>query len=97
MCVLRMRAGRESYGLVAGGELDVKPCNHGVDVVVTLAFDFERAIEGQVCGGDGVEIELEDGARVADDSFELDGVDERFCKSDVLDGLKVEAVDVVPN
>ena len=38
-----------------------------------------------------------DHARVGDDGFEVDGVDERFSEGDVLDAGVVKAVYVVPN
>lgn len=95
--VLGVRAGGEADGLVAGGELDVEPRDHGVDVVGAAHGEGEGELEGKVGDGAGVEVEVEDRGGVGDDGLELDGVDERLSESGVLQRAVVEAPDVVPD
>ena len=95
--VLGVRASGEADGLVAGGELDVEPRDHGVDVVGAAHGEGEGKLEGEVLNGAGVEVEGDDGRGVGDDGLELDGVDERLGESGVLERGVVEAPDVVPD
>lgn len=95
--VLGVGTGGEADGLVAGGELDVEPCDHGVDVVGAADGEGEGQLEGQVGDSAGVEVEGEDGGRVGDDRLELDGVDQRLGEGGVLERAVVEAPDVVPD
>lgn len=95
--VLGVRAGGEADGLVAGGELDVEPCDHGVDVVGAAHREVEGKLEGKVGNGAGVKVDGDDGRRVGDDGLELDGVDERLSEGAVLERAVVEAPDIVPD
>lgn len=92
-----MRASGKADGLVACGEVNVEPSNQGVDKVVALGRKREGSLESEVRGLDGVKIEGDDRARVADNSLELDGIDERLCKGNVLHGAVVKSPHVVPN
>ena len=78
MRVLRVRTGGELDRDVAGGEIDVEPCDQGVDVIASLYFKGERDFEGQVVDGDGVEVEGYDADGVGDAGFHFDDVDEGF-------------------
>lgn len=57
MCVFCVWAGRETDGLVAGGEVDVKPCNKCVDKVIASAVENEGGGEGEICSRASVEVE----------------------------------------
>jgi hypothetical protein len=92
-----VRAGGEADGLVAGGELNVEPRNHGVDVVGTAHGEGEGELEGEVGDGARVEVKSDDRRGVSDNRLELDGVDERLGKGGVLERAVVEAPDVVPD
>ena len=59
--VLGVWAGREADRLVACGELNVEPCDDGVDKVAAADLEREGAVEGEVGDGAGVEVEGEDG------------------------------------
>lgn len=95
--VLSVRAGGEADRLVAGGELDVEPRDHGVDVVGAAYGEVEGELESEVGDGAGVQVDGDDGRRVGDDGLELDGVDERLGEGAVLERAVVEAPDVVPD
>lgn len=95
--VLGVGTGGELDGLVAGGELDVEPRDHGVDVVGAADWEGEGELEGEVCDGAGVEVDGDDRSRVGDDGLELDGVDEGLGEGGVLQRAVVEAPDVVPD
>jgi len=92
-----MRASGETDGLVASGKVNIKPSNQSVDKVVALGGKREGSLEGEVRGLDGVKIESYDRARVADNSLELDGIDEGFCKGNILHGTVVKSPHIVPN
>jgi hypothetical protein len=95
--VLGVGAGGEADGLVAGGELDVEPRDHGVDVVGAAHRKGEGKLEGEILNGAGVEVEGDDGRRVGDNSLELDSVDEGLGEGGVLERAVIEAPDVVPD
>jgi hypothetical protein len=97
VCVLGVGTGGELDGLVAGGELDVEPRDHGVDVVGAAHGEGEGELEGEVRDGAGVEVDGDDGGGVGDDGLELDGVDEGLGEGGVLQRAVVEAPDVVPD
>jgi hypothetical protein len=97
VCVFGVGTGGELDGLVAGGELDVKPRDHGVDVVGAAHGEGEGELEGEVCDGAGVEVDGDDRGGVGDDGLELDGVDEGLGEGGVLQRAVVEAPDVVPD
>lgn len=97
MRVLGVRARAEPYGLVAGGELDIEPGDEGVDEVVAAAREGEVGGEGQVFGGDFVEVDGQDGDGVGDYGFHLYRVDEGFGERGAFEGGEVEAPDVVPD
>lgn len=42
---------------MAGGEIDIEPCDEGVDEVVAAAVEDEGGGEGEVGGCAGVEVE----------------------------------------
>ena len=86
MCVFCVGAGRETDRLVAGGEVDIEPCNECVDEVITSAVKDEGRGKGKVCSRAGVEVEGQDGGRVSYNSFDFDGIDERFGECSVLEG-----------
>lgn len=95
--VLGVGTGGELDGLVAGGELDVEPRDHGVDVVGAAHGEGEGELEGEVCDGAGVQVDGDDRSGVGDNGLELDGVDEGLGESGVLQRAVVEAPDVVPD
>lgn len=97
MRVFRMWAGREAYGLVAGGEVDVEPGNERMDEVIPTAVKCERNGEGQVSGRARVEIESENGGRVGHNSLDLNRVNKGLREGSVLEGSVVKAIDVVPD
>lgn len=76
VCVLSMRTGRETDRLVAGSELDVEPCDYGVDEVVAASDKIEGAAEGEIGGCALVKVEGENARGVCYDGLDLDGVDE---------------------
>ena len=95
--VLGVRASGEADGLVAGGELDVEPRDHGVDVVGAAHREVEGKLEGEVLNGASVEIEGNDRRGVGDNGLQLDGVDEGLGEGGVLERGVVEAPNVVPD
>ena len=95
--VLGVRAGGEADGLVAGGELDVEPRDHGVDVVGAADREGEGKLQSEVLNSAGVEVEGEDGGGVSDDGFDIDCVDEGLGHGGVFEGSVVEAPDVIPD
>jgi hypothetical protein len=95
--VLGVRASGEADGLVAGGELDVEPRDHGVDVVGAAHGEGKGELECKVLNGAGVEVEGDDRRGVGDNGLELDGVDEGLGEGGVLERGVVEAPDVVPD
>jgi hypothetical protein len=97
VCVLGVGTGGELDGLVAGGELDVEPRDHGVDVVGAAHGEREGQLEGEVRDGAGVKVDGNDSGGVGDDGLELDGVDEGLGEGGVLQRAVVEAPDVVPD
>jgi len=84
MSVLGMRTGREADGFVAGSEVDIKPCDHGVDEVIALDMEKVFIRECEVFCLTGVEIEFEDLPRISDNGLEFDGIDERLSKGGVF-------------
>jgi hypothetical protein len=50
-------ASRETDGFVAGGEVDVKPCDERMKEIIAFAVEGERCREGQVGGRAGIEVE----------------------------------------
>jgi len=95
--VLGVGASGEADGLVAGGEFDVEPRDHGVDVVGAAHGEGEGKLEGEVLNGAGVEVEGNDRRGVGDNGLKLDGVDEGLGEGRVLERGVVEAPDVVPD
>jgi hypothetical protein len=95
--VLGVRASGELDGLVAGGELDVEPRDHGVDVVGAAHGEGEGKLESEVVDGAGVKIEGKNARGVGDNGLELDDVDEGLGEGGVLERAVVEAPDVVPD
>ena len=95
--VLGVRAGGEADGLVASGELDVEPRDHGVDVVRAAHREGEGKLESEVLNGASVEVKGDDGRGVGDNGLELDSVDEGLGEGGVLERAVVEAPDVVPD
>jgi hypothetical protein len=95
--VLGVGTGGELDGLVAGGELDVEPRDHGVDVVGAAHGEGEGELEGEVRDGASVQVDGNDRGRVGDDGLELDGVDEGLGEGGVLQRAVVKAPDVVPD
>ncbi len=97
MCILGVWTGRELDGYVACREVDIEPRNDCVDEITSLRMQLEGGGEGELFGGDVVEIDGEDSAGVGDAGFHFDGVNEGFGKGAVFEGGEVEAVDVVPD
>lgn len=73
--VFGVRASRESDRLVACGEVDVEPCDHGMNEVVSLASQLEAFRECQVLRSHGVQIDHEDWTRICDEGLHLHGID----------------------
>lgn len=82
---------------MAGREVDIEPGDEGVDVVIASCSEAEWDFERQVRSSDGVEVESDDGTRVADQGLELNSIDEGLGESNILHGRIVEAVDIVPD
>lgn len=97
MCVFRMWAGGKSDRLVARAEIDIEPCDQGVDEVVPVGPEGELLGECKVCCGNSVEINGEYWARIGDQGFQFDCIDQRLSKSDFLHRRIVEAINVVPD
>ena len=95
--VLGVGAGGEVDGLVASAELNVEPGDESVDEVGALGAESVGNLEGKVGGGDGVEVEGDDRARVGDESLHLNGVHEGLVESNLLHRAIVKSVDVVPD
>lgn len=95
--VLSVGTSREADRLVASSEVNVKPGNQGVDVVVTLDGKLEVGSECQVSSGASVEVQVQDSNWVGDNSLDLDGVDQRLRQSSLFQRGVVETIDVVPN
>lgn len=57
MRVLCVWAGGEADGLVAGGEIDVEPCDQSVYEIIAAAVEDEGGGEGEVGGCTCVEVE----------------------------------------
>lgn len=68
-----------------------------MDVVCAANAECERKREGEVGRCAGVEVQSYDSARICDDGFEFDSVDERFREGGELEWCVVEAVNVVPD
>ena len=97
MGVLGVRTGGEADGLVAGGEVNVKPRDKSVNEIITLDGQLERRAEGKIGGGAGVEIEGENGGGVGNNCLELDSVDEGFGDGCLLERRVVESINIVPD
>lgn len=95
--VLGMWPSGEADGLMAGGEVNVEPCDEGMDVVVSPRHKVKGAAESQVGGCACVEVESQDGGWVGDDGLDLDRVDEGLREGGLLEWGVVEPVDVVPD
>lgn len=95
--VLSVRTGREADRLVASAELDIEPCNQGVDEVVPSYGQLPLLCECKVLLGDGVQVEGDHRCRICDDSLHLDGVDKRLGQGGGFQRRVVEAIDVVPD
>jgi hypothetical protein len=95
--VLGMWAGGEADGLVAGGEVDIKPRDQGVDEVIAGNRELEGNIESQIICGALVKIEREDGSGFGDSGLDLDGINEGLGQGSGLEGGVVEAVNIVPD
>jgi hypothetical protein len=68
-----------------------------VDIVSTADGETEGETEVEVCGGAGVQIQGDDGARVGVDCLELDGVHEGLGQSGELQRSVIETIHVVPD
>jgi hypothetical protein len=95
--VLGVGTSREADRLVASSEVNVKPGNQGVDVVVTLDGKLEVGSECQVSSGASVEVQVQDSNWVGNNSLNLDSVDQRLRQSSLFQRRVVETIDVVPN
>ena len=84
--VLGVRAGRESDWLVTCGEIDIEPGDQSVDEVVASAVESKGCCEVEILGGTGVEVESDYGKGVGYNSFDLDGINERFGEGALLEG-----------
>jgi len=56
MSIFGVRTGRETDRLVASGEINVKPCNQGVDEIITTAIERKGGGESEIGSGAGIEI-----------------------------------------
>lgn len=97
MCVLGVWTGGELDGYMACCEVHIEPCDDGVDKVASLRVELEGRGEGELFGGDVVEIDGEDAAGVGDAGFHFDGVNEGFGEGAVFERGEIKAVDVVPD
>lgn len=95
--VLGVRAGGESNGLVACGELDVEPRHKRVDEVVASSSQVELYVVSQVGGGALVQVKNQNTGGVGHNSLHLDSVDERLRQGGLLERGVVETVDIVPD
>lgn len=92
-----MWSSREADRLVAGGEVNVKPCNEGMDEVISAAVKRIRNCEGQVGSCACVEVESKHSSRVRNNSLNLNGIDKGLCERSMLERGVVEAIDIVPD
>ena len=92
-----MRTGRESYGLVAGPELDVEPGDQGVNEVAAAHIKGEGGLEGEFFGGDGVEVKSDDSGRIGDYGFHFNSVNQWLSERCSFQRRVVEPVNIVPN
>ena len=79
-----MRASREFDWYMAGGEVDVEPCDDSMYEVASLNIEGEWDGECEILKSDGVEVENEDAGWVCDAGFEFHSVDKRFCQGGVF-------------
>ena len=86
MRVLGMWPRGEADGFVAGGEVNVEPGNECVDEVIPLRPYLEGFGESELCSGDGVQVDCEDGAWICDESFHLHRIDKRLAEGRFLHG-----------
>ena len=82
---------------MAGSEVDVKPCDQGVDEIIPAAVERKWDREGQVSSRAGVEIKSDDSSGVSHNSFDFDGVNKGLRERGVLERSVVEAIDIVPD
>ncbi len=97
MCILSVWTSRELDWHMTCCEVDVEPCDDGVDEITSLHMELEGRGESELFGGDVVEINGEDSTGVGNAGFHFDGVDKGFGEGAVFERGKVEAVDVVPD
>lgn len=62
--ISRMRSGGKANRLVACRKVNIEPRNQRMNEVVALGMERERRFECQLFGGDGVEINGQDWARI---------------------------------
>lgn len=92
-----MWTGGESDGFVAGGEIDVKPCDQCMDEVISSRFKSKWTRECEVPGGTGIEVEGEDRCWIGDYGFDLDCVDKWFGESGMLQRGVIKSVNIIPD
>ena len=93
----RMRTSGEFDGYMAGGKIDVEPCDDSMYEIASLNIEGEWDGECEILKSDGVEVENKDAGWVCNACFEFDSVNEWFRQSSISKRREVEAVDVVPN
>ena len=82
---------------MAGGEIDIEPCDESMYKVVTAARQLEGGGEGEVFSSALVEVKRQDGGRVRHGGFNFNRVDQGFGEGRLLERRVVESVDVVPD
>jgi hypothetical protein len=92
-----MWPGGESDRFVAGGEIDVKPCDQCMDEVISSHIKSEWTGEGEVLGGTGIEVESEDRCWIGDYSFDFDCVDKWFGEGSMLQRGVIKSINIIPD
>lgn len=97
MGIFAVRSSRESNRLVASTEFDIEPGDECVDEVRPSGIQGEWGLKGQVFGFYRVEIDGKNLAGIGDTGFELHSIDKRFSQGGVLQGCKIESIDIIPD
>ncbi len=92
-----MRTGRELDRNMAGCKINVETGYDRMNEIASLSAKRELFGELELLGSNGVEIDLEDKARISNAGFQLNGVDQGFGECAIFERREIEAVDIVPN
>lgn len=63
---------------MAGGEVDIKPCDERVNEIIATAVENKGGREREVCSRTSVKVEGQDAGGVSNDGFDLNGIDKGF-------------------